>query len=245
MKQFLKPAYLPFIVLFTGIVTFSLRLCLFSLGRDQWGLLPEGTIPDILSLVFVAITLALIGLGVWNLREEKEYNQNFPASTIPALGMALAAISFAFSSIMGFFSQQNSLISLGNALGLLAAAALLVLAWFRYQGKQPNMLLHSLVCIYLMVYLISHYQLWSGFPQLQSYAFELLAIVFAMLACYQRAAFDTASGDRRMYSFFSLATLFFSLAALPSCDDPVFFLGCAVWMFFTPCRMTLPEPKEN
>ena len=121
----------------------------------------------------------------------------------------------------------------------------LVLAFARYKGAHLSVLFHGVVCVYLMVYLVSHYRLWSSYPQLQSYAFELLAIVFVMLACYQRAAADAGKGDRRAYTFFSLAAFFFCVATLPGCDKAAFFIGCAVWMFTTPCRLNLPVSKEE
>lgn len=245
MKQFLKPAYLPWAALGGGVIAFACRLWLFSMGRDALSLLYEGTFPDIMSWIIVAITLALLGFGSWYLKGEKKYPENFSASPIGAIAMGLTGICFVFSSVMGFIDAKSSLDTIGCILGLLSAGALFLLAWHRFKGLRPNILLHCLVCVYLMVYLVSHYQGWSSDPQLQTYAFELFAIVFTMLGCYQRAAFDIDQGDRRAYSFFSLAALFFSLATLPGCEDPVFFMGCAVWMFFTPCRMTLPEPKEN
>lgn len=245
MKRFLKPAYLPWAVLVCGILTFFMRLWLFGLGRDERDLLSAGSFPDVASWILVAVTMALLGLGMWKLQGKNHYKANFPPALIPAISMALAAVSFGFSSAMDFSAAEDSLGTVCCVFGLLAAAALLLLAWCRFKGLRPNMLLHTLVCVYLMLYLVSHYRGWSAFPQLQSYAFELLAIVFTMLSCYQRTAFDLDKGDCRMYSFFSLAALFFSIAALPGCDDPVFFIGCAVWMFFTPCRLTLSVPKEN
>ena len=130
-------------------------------------------------------------------------------------------------------------------LGILSTFAMVALAYGRYKGFRPNVLLHGIICVYLMLYLVSHYRLWSSNPQLQSYAFELLAIVFVMLACYQRAAFDAGKGNRQAYAFFTLIALYFCIAALPGCDNAVFFLGAAVWMYFTPCKLTLPVKKEN
>ena len=97
----------------------------------------------------------------------------------------------------------------------------------------------------LMLTLVSNYQNWSALPQLQDYGFELLAIVFLMLATYQRAAFDVNYGNRRAYAFFSLGALFFSIAAIPGCNNPGFFIGCAAWMLATPCQWTTLPKKEG
>jgi chromate transport protein ChrA len=232
-----------------GVLTFLTRLWLIvGIGRDKWGLLDETSFPAILSWIFVALTMAVLGLGVWKMERKKLRTKVFPAP-VPAIGMILTAICFGYCSVMGFSAEvaeeAKNLANLCNILGLLAAGALVFLAWCQWKGKCPNMLLHSLVCVYLMVYLVSHYQLWTSTPQLQGCFFEMLAIVCVMLACYQRAAADIGEGSRRNFTFFSCAALFFSLATLPDWNEPVFFIGCAIWMFFTTCKMPTTTPKEN
>ena len=248
MKRFLKMKYLPLAVLGSGIITYLLRTLLWASsigGSDGQGLLPTGSWPDVLSWIMVGLTLALLGLCVRFLRGNNKYTGNFSASLPAALSMVLAAASFCVTALVELTAGADSVGTASSLLGILATFALIALAYGRYRGFRPNMLLHSIVCVYLMLYLVSHYRLWSSAPQLQSYAFELLAIVFVMLACYQRAAFDAGKGNRQGYTFFTLAALYFCVAALPGCDNPVFFLGAAVWMFFTPCKLTLPVKKEN
>lgn len=245
MKRFLKPAYLPFGVLICGGLTFLMRLWLFGMGRDDRGLLAAGSFPDTMSWILVAVTLGMLFVGVRKLDGLNKYSTNFPADPIAAIGIALAAISFAISAFSGLAHKADPIETVSTVLGILSMLALLLIAWCRYKGLRPNVLLHTLVCLYLMAYLISHYRMWSSYPQLQSYAFELLAIVFTVLAVYQKAAFDAGAGKRRMYAFFTFGSLFFSLATLPGCDDSIFFIGCAVWMFFTPCRLSLPKERNE
>ena len=245
MKRYLKMAYLPLAVLACGVLTCLLRLWLFALGEDERGLLSVGSFPDVMSWIVVATTMALLGVSTWHLQGGAKYAQNFHASLPAAIGMALAAVSFCITSVVDLTAGGDSVGTVSALFGFLAAAALLALAYSRYRGAHLSVLFHGVVCLYLMLHLVSHYRLWSSYPQLQSYAFELLAIVFVMLACYQRAAFDAGKGNRRAYTFFTLAVLFFCIATLPGCDNAAFFLGCAVWMYFTPCRLSLPAKKEE
>lgn len=247
MKRYLKPAYLPLITLGLGIVTYVLRTLLWTsaIGAEDGRLLPADTWPDVLSWIVVAVTMALLGIGTWNLRGAAKYSYNFPPSIPAAIGMALAGVSFCITSFADLSAGTDSIGTASAILGFFAAAALVYLAYGRVKGIRPSVVFHGIVCLYLMLHLISHYRLWSSFPQLQSYAFELLAIVFVMLACYHRAAFDSNCGNRRAYTFFSLAALFFCVATLPGCDNAAFFIGCAVWMFTTPCRLNLPASKEE
>lgn len=245
MKRYLKMAYLPLAILGCGVITCLLRLWLFALGEDERGLLAVGSFPDVMSWITVAATMALLGVSTLQLRGAAKYSQNFHTSMPAAMGLALAAVSFLITSVVDLTAGGDNLGTVSAVFGFLATAALLALAYGRYKGVHLSILFHGVVCMYLMLYLVSHYRLWSSYPQLQSYAFELLAIVFVMLACYQRAAFDAGKGDRRAYTFFTLATLYFCVAALPGCDNAAFFIGCAAWMYFTPCRLSLSAKKEE
>ena len=245
MKRYLKPAYLPIAVLSAGILACLMRLWLFALGADERGLLAVGNFPDVMSWILVAATMALLAVSCRQLQGATKYSYNFRASMPAAIGMALAAVSFCITSVIDLATGGDSVGAVSTVFGFFATAALLALAYGRYKGLHLSVLFHSVVCLYLMLYLVSHYRLWSAYPQLQSYAFELLAIVFVMLACYQRAAFDAGKGNRRAYTFFTLAALFFCVSTLPGCDNAAFFIGCAVWMYLTPCRLSLPVKKEE
>lgn len=245
MKRFLKVAYLPFAVLVCALATCALRLWLFGLGKDDRGLLATGSFPDAMSWVLVAVTMLLLVIGTRQLQRKGKYSVHFPPSLLAAIGMVLAAWGFATTSIMDLMAGADSIDTVSIVLGFLAAAAIFLLAYGRLRGQRLSVLFHGVICLYLMFLLVSHYRHWSACPQLQSYAFELLAIVFVMLAGYQRAAFDAGRGDPRTYTFFSLAALYFCIAALPGSDNLIFFLGCAVWMLVTPCRLTPSSQEED
>lgn len=247
MKRYLKLKYLPLAILACAVVTSLLRTLLFvsGIGGDGNGLLPTGSWPDVLSWITVALTMGLLGAATWKLRGANKYSSNFPPSSLGAIAIAMAAVSFLFTSIADLTAGTDSIGFYSAILGFVAAAAMVLLAFLHYKGLRPNMLLHSLVCLYLMLHLVSHYRLWSAFPQLQTYAFELMAIVFVMLACYHRAAFDAGHGNCRAYTFFTLAAVYFCIATLPGCDNPAFFIGCAAWMYFTPCHTLFPLYRKQ
>lgn len=243
MKLNLKSSFLPMIALVGGLLTMLMRLWLVALGRDERDLLAAGNFPDVVSWILTGLVMIVLVLGTWNLTEAAKYSFNFPTSESAAIGIAMGAIGILITSLSELFASPDTLTVYSCILGLVATPALLFIAYCRKTGKRPSILFHGVVCLYLMLHLISHYRLWSAIPQLQSYAFELLAIVFVMLACYQRAAFDVGRGDRRCYALFTLAALFFCIAALPGCDNAAFFLGCAVWMAATPCNLK-PLPTQ-
>ena len=245
MRKYLKPAYLPHATLVCGVIAMLFRLRLLALGEDDWGLLPAGIFPDVMSWVVVALAMALLAVGTWQLREANKYSYNFPASIVGATGIALAAFAFFVDSLVKLIAGAAAMEFASAILGLLASVAMGFWAYYRWKGIRPSVLFHGAVCVFMMLTLVSNYQNWSALPQLQDYGFELLAIVFLMLATYQRAAFDVNCGNRRAYAFFSLGALFFSIAAIPGCNNPGFFIGCAAWMLATPCQWTTLPKKEG
>lgn len=245
MKKLSSPAVLLFLSLIGGLVTLLLRLWLLALGEDDRGLLAVGSFPDTMSWIAVALTIALLGFGVWQMPSSAKHPLHFPSSSNAAIGIAMAAVGILITSLRELSVAFDAVGMLSTVLGLIAGVSLGFLAFFRAKGLRPNILFHGVVCIYFMFHLVSHYRLWSACPQLQDYSFELLAIVFVMLACYQRAAFDAGCGKPRSYTFFSAAALFFCIAALPGCDNSAFFIGCAVWMAATPCKRLSPRKQQE
>lgn len=249
LNQYIKPAVLPVAALAGGVLTMLMRMWVFGLGTDDRGLLVAGSFPDAFSWILTALTVVFLILGVRDLTEATKYSFNFPASTRAACGTALGALGIFITCFVELLSGAARLGVFSAVVGLLAAAALAFVAFCRKGGMKPSFIFHSLVCVWLMLHLISHYRLWSAYPQLQTYGFELMAIVFLMLSCYQRAAFDAGHGDRRAYMFFTLAALFFCVAAIPGSSGGAFYIGSAAWMLTTPCNLkplrTKPEKYER
>ena len=237
MNKYLKSTYMPLVALGAGVLTMILRFILLSTGEDDKGLLETGSFPDVLSWLISVAVMVVLALGTWNLREASKFSFNFPASPVGAVGILAAALGILVTSLSELFAWSDALNIVGSFLGLLAVPALVLVALCRYQGQRPSVLLHGVVCLYLMLHLVSHYRLWSSCPQIKSYGFELLSIVCLMLACYHRATFDAEAGNRRSYAFCALAAVYFSIATLPGCDSPLFFIGCALWMLTNLCNL--------
>ena len=237
MNKYLKSTYMPLIALGAGLLTMILRFILLATGEDSKGLLVTGNFPDVFSWLLSVATLAVLAVGTWNLREANKFSFNFPASPLSAAGVLAAALGILVTSVSELFAGGDALRIIGAVLGLLAVPALVIVALCRYQGQRPSVLLHGVVCMYLMLHLVSHYRLWSSYPQIQSYGFELLSIVCLMLACYHLATFDVGQGNRRSFAFCALAAVYFSIATLPGCDSPLFFLGGALWMLTNLCNL--------
>lgn len=241
LKKLFHPKYLPHFALVCGALCALVRWWLFT-SVDSKGLLDSQHPGHWLTWLITAVAMAGLALGTWNLRQAPKYSFNFPASTLSAVGRWVAAAVILLSSVANLISKTDMLTKLTALLGLGSAAALGFLGLCRKEGKRPSMLLHTLICVHLMLQLVCMYRLWSANSQVQTYCFSLLSIVSVMLSVYYCAAFDSKAGDRRAHALTHLAAVYFSISALPHCSDPLFFIAMAVWMVTDLCCL-IPMPR--
>lgn len=237
LRDLLKPASWPVIFTAAGLVGLLLRVWLYATAAEG-SLLHRGTLPEVLLWVWTAVVLLLAAALCFDLKKAGKYSYHFPASPLGALGRLAAGLGIAYSAVAALASGKGGLSLAAGIVGLAAAAAMVYLAYLRYQGQRPTVLFHGVVCVYLMLRLVCSYQVWCALPQIQSYCFMLLANVLVLLACYQDAAFDAASGSRRAHIFTHLAAIYLCICCLPGGSQPLFYLAMAVWMATDLCRIS-------
>lgn len=237
---------LPVLAALLGICAAVLRVLLYLFGTDDKGLLDNGHMLNLLVWALTAFSTAVLCLGVGRLNGSAKYVHNFAPSTPAAIGaFALAGgIAVSVVSAPGFFQKLDML---RNLLGLLAIPALVWVGLCRWQGKRPSFLFHAVVCVFLTLYDISHYRMWSSRPQIQDYFFTMAGAVLLSLFAYYQTAFDVGLGKRRMQLGTGLLAAFFCLAALAGGEDILLYLGGAVWALtnlcsLTPVRRRRPNP---
>ncbi len=244
MNKLFKSTSLPWFTLIAGILGGALRAWLYATGVDSKGLLISGHPGQFLVWGLTGIVLLLLLLGTKDLLQAPKYRFNFPARTLSAVGAALAAVGILIASITQIGAPGDTFATADIILGLLSAAALGFLSHCRLKGKHPTVIFHAVICVYLMVHLICQYRLWSADPQIQNYAFSLLSSVCIMLSNFYSATFDANEGQRRPHAFFHLASVYFCIVSIPYCEDPLFYLSMALWMFTDICNLT-PMPKDK
>lgn len=241
MSLAVKPNHLKLTALCAGALGLMLRAALFATGLDEKALLVDGHWAD--SVVWL-LTAAVIGAIFFLLRRcagPVTYGDAFPASALRAVGSVVAACGFLLSGTSA--TPGSQFVMAEGILRILAAAALVAVAYCRFRGKKPSILLHSTSCLYLALRMVCRYQLWSADPQLQNYAFFLGAHVALMLSCYQLAAFDADCGNHRSLWGWSLGAIYLCLTALPGSEEPFFLLCCALWMLTSASNLTPVTPK--
>lgn len=243
MKKFIKPDLLPLIVLAAGIIGLLLRLWQSMAGTDEKGLLITGHISGILLAILSVVTLVVIAVGTFTLTQGNQYRRNFPASLPACVCTGLAAVGILITAI-SYLSEPLDVVSfITGVSGLLATVCLAFLSYGRFRGRQPSLLLHICICVFMMLHLISQYRIFSSEPQVQSYCYPLLATVCIMLSSYQSATFAGNYGIRKMHAFFHLAAVYFCCLCLIGDHTPLLHLVMGAWMLTDLCSLR-PAPRR-
>lgn len=242
MNHFLKHQNLPWLALICGSIGMLLRLWLLSTENDK-GFIDRGHISEMLLLILTGVFLVLLFLATRSLLQAEKFSFNFPASPVAALGTGLAALGLGMTAVPDLLNATDLLHSLSAISGILAAVALVYAGRCRWAGSRPSVLLHSALCLWLMLRLICVYRSWSADPQLEDYSFQLLAIVCCMLAAYHRTAFDADCGHRYQYAFFVLAGVYFCCLSMAGPDNILPYLSLGLWLITDLCDLT-PMPRE-
>ena len=220
-----KTGIFPWFTISEGFIGFLLQCWLFS-DMDGNGLLPQYHFAGIMSLLLLAITLVICWMGA-RVEADTRADDLFPFNPPAAVGIAVSAVGFGVSA---FTASGFSLLQfLTPVFGILAAAALMYVAYCRLKGLQANCLLYCIITVYLILRTMSRCHTWGAEPQLLQHFFPLLSCIFLLLTSYYRAALAIGEGDYRRYVFFNQAALF---CCCLSCrgSDWLFYLSAAIWL---------------
>lgn len=205
-----------------GVACMLLRFVMMVYGFDEKGLLVSGHISMIISWVIAAAFLIGLFFGVKRIHGNGNFDQLFPASFFCGGLVVLAGVVIAVLSL-----GRHSMLEL--VLGIAAGVCMIVTGIYRFQGKHPHYGFHFVVCIFFIVKLITNYRSWSIDPQLQDYAFQMLASVMLMLAAFYRSSVDANMIDRKKLVFTCLAACFFCIASISDPENPIYYAACGLW----------------
>ena len=133
----------------------------------------------------------------------------------------------------------------------LAAASMAVLGLCRIWGKRSPVFFSGAVCLNYMLTLVADYRLWSADPQVQDYAYQLLAEVLLMLCAFHRTSCDGGILQRKKLIFTAMAAAICSAASLSMDFHRPFFLASTLWALGCICTTAVlppdpdPEPEKK
>lgn len=237
MKKYLRPKFLPIVVIVAGLIGTLLRWWTIGAGPDKEGLYAPQPVAWTLLWIVTILTLTAVVVLSAKLKNPGKYADNFPASLPGAIGAGLAALGVGFNRLVFPISVANLLSILTSLLGIVTFAVLVLSALNRYQGKKPPFFVHAVPCIFFALRIFLLARVWSNAPQVSVFLFPFLASICVMLASYQLACFDVNLGKRRASLFWSLSAVYFCLLALPGSDEPLFYIGMAAWLLTNLCSL--------
>lgn len=214
-----------------GVFAMACRWLLFARHTDGRGLLVPGSLPEILLAVLSALAVIVVFFAAEPALSRGSFSGL--ANLLLALGMLLPQ-----SRSSGVAILLWQLFRLGT---YLSAAALLILGISRIRGKRPFFGLNAAVCIGFLLRLVASYQMWSRIPQMQSYLFPLLAVIFLAAFSYQQCAREVSMGSPLWRLRFGLLGTFACLTASVGTSFQPFYLCAGLWLL----GCTLFDPQEK
>lgn len=228
-----------------GLVGLVCRVWLFAGGTDEKGLLVPGHPGGIVSCIIAAGAVIGFILMFRDAPRKAKYRKLFPASKAAAAGTAAAAVGICWS-IVALWGQDLQRLGVAcGVLGFVAGAALLLAAYARFRGARPNFLLSALVAMFLIIFLLSHYQSWSAEPEVQRYVFQLAALACLTLRFYLQAALDLKMGSVRALVTADLCAIPLCCLALPGSGDWVMYFGMVIFLSLSLSSMDLSKPRKK
>lgn len=240
MKNVRFPALLMLIPAAVGLF---LRARLYAVAVDISNLVAVGHPLEWLLWLSAAAAAVLTALTVRNLPATRvsPYDTLFPASFFAAVGHILLATGILLTVLQQEPVQVSMIWTLWKYAGIASAPLLLWAAFDRARGLRPNVLGHAAVCVFLVLHMIAHYQVWSSNPQLQDYVFAFLGAMGMTLFSYCHADFDAGDGNPRLLTAAGLMTLYLCVVELGYTDYPYLYIGGAVWAITGLCT---PKKKQ-
>lgn len=245
MNKFLQPKNLPILMLASGAAGMGLQWLTYAAAVDGKGLLiPHHPVEIALWLLSIGALALVVSVAV-TMGGVGDYAANFPPSPLGAFGNFVMAGAIGATVLYYPCAMGGTIAAAWWWLGLAAAAALIWIGCRRLQGKAPCFVLHLLVCAFLGAHILTHYQLWSGTPQLQDYVFHLLGAMVLLFFGYYQTAFDVDLGMRRMQLTMGMMAIFLCTVALTDTAYPLLYMGGIVWTWTNLCKFQVPREKEE
>ena len=241
MKIRKNTAWLPIAVLALSAASYGLRKALYMTAVDAKNLLIAGHPLEIALWAVVLCGAGLIVAAVRKLDGSNVYEENFGPGIPGGIAYFLMAYVVGKLVLLNDFAGTDRIAGMLRVLGAVTAPGLVWGGVSRIRGKKPFFLIHGALSVFLLLYLISWYQLWSGNPQLQDYVFSLLGAMALMFFGFYNAAREAGCGNYPMQLAMGLAAVYFCLGELARSSSPALYLGGLLWVLTEIYAVTKPE----
>lgn len=246
-----------------GLASLGLHRYMMTSCVDDKGLLITGNLPGtLLWAVGIAFVLFLY-VSLRTIGGDGSYADIFPRS-LPSGALMIAAGAALLLAIPGLDLGVGAPLPVVTGLPLLlqqattaamrylpwaAAVCMAVLGMFRILGRHPRPIFSGVICLFYILMLVTNYRLWSADPNLQDYAYQLLAQVLLMLCSFHRTCCEAGIIQRRKLLATGLAAAVCATASLSGEFQWGFFLASGLWAAGSMCDVAVlppdPEPEPE
>lgn len=242
-----------------GLASLGLHRYMMEYCFDDKGLLISGNLPQkLLWAVGIAFAAVLV-LTLRSIGGDGCYEDNFPACCLSGGLMLAAGLAMAWAvpglelNIQPPVAEGLPLLIAGATgwaakyLPWAAAVCMAVLGGFRMAGRRPWPVFSGIICLFYMLMLVTNYRLWSADPQLQDYAYQLLAGVLLMLCSFHRTCCDGGVIQRKKLLATGLSAAVCCMASLSGQFQWGFYLASGLWAAGSVCHVAVlpPDPEEE
>lgn len=217
------------VIFLLGILSGCLRWYLYAKGLDERGLIPAGSLVDLMLWVLTAAALVLCVLSKQPEQKAEKW--------MTALGMYFLAFGLLFST-RELHQGYRGLLTVIQVLSVLSAILLAVEGTLVFRGKSLSWLWLP-VCLTLIVRLVGAYQTWSRDPQMQDFLLPLLAGLSLAAGAYRRGAERLGLPKSPWTYRFAMAAMYLCLAAAGGPDS--YYIPCGVSALLLSYRQEEPS----
>lgn len=236
---------LPVMMLIWGIAALVLRKTLYTTAVDIKGLLLRYHPLEIALVVLTIGVLIRILVAVRKLDTPGGYAEHSVSGILGAIGNVAAGAGILVTVLTAAPGMGGYLETIWRYLGLAAPVCLLLAGIARLLGKKPFFLLYVVVCLFFVLHIVTHYQFWSGDPQLQNYIFTLLGTMALMFFAFYSATLEAGCGSPRIRLGMGLAAIYLCTAELARSYCPALYFGSILWVLTELVNTVSPSEGED
>ena len=233
MKLTNKTKFLPLAALILGIAGWLTRMSIYRQALDHKGLL-IGSHP--LVWVLTALALAAAAAAIFSPREE-----------LPLAGSVLfpAAGSFLFAAGLAQAGLELELLRpIDRAfliLAVLGAAGQIWAGFSHLRKKEPFFACTAIPGLFLILFTVVRYSIWSGNPQLHSYLFYAAALILLTLTACCQSSYAVGLGWGKYHLALAMGACFACLTGIPLAEDPLLLAAGGLWALLSLYRSAPQE----
>lgn len=245
MKKLLLPQKLSWMMLICGCLGLTLHRVLYLAAVDGKGLL---TVGHPLELLLWGLTIGVVALALAaTVEKPKQKKEKRPAQpsggAVAAAGDLAMALCLVVTVLLQAPEMSGAIGVIWRCLGLAAGGLLAWAGICSIQGKKRPFWGRVVTCLFLSIHIVTHYQTWSGDPQLQDYVFTMLGLVALTFTAFYQSVADVGLDRQWAQPLAELLTIYFCLISAMDTRFQAVQLGGMIWAWT--CLWGRPEESKG